>query len=306
MTENALLSKKLIILTGKGGTGKTTLCAVLGLISARKGKKTLLVEVNGREELPGFFGEKKHGYTEKEIDSNLFSLSIDPFSAMEEYLYLRLKFRIIVERIKNNPLYKYLAKATPGLKELATIGKVWYICEREGLKDERHRYDLVILDAPSTGHGIPVLKLPQTAIEAIRVGPVVSEAKKVQSFLSDRNKCSLNLVSIPEEMPVAETIEFYSRAKNELDMSIDCLFINMVLPDLNSFEIKNKDIENAGLIKNVVDYFKHREENQRQYIEKLITVFRRLKIVNVPWLPSTKIGKKGLLELAEAVEEQIQ
>ncbi len=304
MALDSIFTKRLLILTGKGGVGKTTLCAALGIIASRMGKRTLLVEVNAREDIPALFGEKKHGYTERELIPNLFSLSIDPFKAMEEYLYLRLKFRALVERITESALYKYLAKATPGLKELATIGKVWYICERAGLKDKSHRYDLVILDAPSTGHGIPVLKLPETAIEAIKVGPVVSEARKVQTLLSDRKKCSLNLVTIPEEMPVSETIEFYHKAQKELDIGMECLFINMVLPQIGEMNRVNK--ATLDEIKNVLDYFKRRRESQNQYIEKLIAGLKRLEIINIPWIPSTRMGRKELLEIADAIEEELK
>lgn len=305
MTPNSIFTKKLLILTGKGGTGKTTLCSALGLIASRIGKKTLLVEVNAREDIPALFGEKKHGYTERELITNLYSMSIDPFKAMEEYLYLRLKVRMIVKRIMNSALYKYLAKATPGLRELATIGKVWHLCERAVLKDGRPRYDLVILDAPSTGHGIPMLKLPETAIEAIKVGPVVSEARKVQTFLSDRQMCGLNLVSISEEMPVSETTEFYQKAKEELDIGIDCLFINMVLPQAQGINIKNSSgvIQN---IKGVLDYFRMRRNSQEHYIEKLKTEIKRLKTIEVPWIPSTRIGGKELFEIADAIKEQLQ
>ncbi len=305
MTLHSILTKRLLILTGKGGVGKTTLCAALGIIASRKGKRTLLVEVNAREDIPALFGKKKHGYTERELIPNLYSLSIDPFKAMEEYLYLRLKLKILVERIIRSALYKYLAKATPGLKELATIGKVWYLCERAGLKDESRRYDLVILDAPSTGHGIPVLKLPETAIEAIKVGPVVSEARKVQTFLSDRARCSLNLVTIPEEMPVSETIEFYHKAQKELDIGMEHLFINMVLPQPGEMNKRNNATAFQG-IKSVLDYFERRRESQNHYIEKLRAWLKRLEILNIPWIPSTRMGRKELSEIADAIEEELK
>jgi anion-transporting ArsA/GET3 family ATPase len=304
MADNPFLSRRLIILTGKGGTGKTTVTAAIGLLAVKSGRRTLLVEVNAREDIPGLFGKKPHGYQEKELIPDLFSISIDPFKAMEEYLYLRLKMRFVVERIMQSPLYRYLSRATPGLRELATIGKVWHLCERTTTKGGKLKYDLVVLDAPSTGHGIPVLKLPQTAIEAIKIGPVVREAKKVQSFLSDRTKCGLSLVSIPEEMPVAETIEFFQRAKEELDIGMDWLFINMVLPEQDNGSIKNNSASMME-IKKVLDYFKRRQEEQQQYVERLMGGIRRLKSIKIPWLPTRRIGEKEIERIADILKEQI-
>lgn len=303
MPETPLLNRRLLIITGKGGTGKTTLCAALGIISAGMGKRTLIVEVNSREDIPKLFGKERHGYNERELLPNLYSMSIDPYKAMEEYLYLRLKLRAIVERITKSALYRYLSKATPGLKELATVGKVWHLCERAKQKDGRLKYDLVILDAPSTGHGIPILKLPQTAIEAIKVGPVVSEAKKVQSFLSDREKCSLNLITIPEEMPVSETIEFYNRAREELDIGMEALFVNMVLPSFLSVNLER--VEGNSGIQRILQYFKNRKKNQDIYIERLRREIKKLDLIEVPWVPSAGMGRTELKSISEAIKEKV-
>jgi anion-transporting ArsA/GET3 family ATPase len=211
-----LLDRRLVLVTGKGGAGKTTVAVALGLVAARRGKRVVLCEVAGRDRMSRLVPE-------------LTTVSVDPDEAKREWLRYQLKSRTLAGALGASSLFQYLTAAAPGLSELVTMGKLWDLAQIEPRAGGR-AFDLAIVDAPATGHGLAMLRAPSTYASIARVGPVGRHAERIDSFIRDARQTGVLTVALPEEMPVNETIEFERALRRELDMAIDAIVVNAVHP----------------------------------------------------------------------------
>jgi anion-transporting ArsA/GET3 family ATPase len=225
-----LLEKRLVFVTGKGGVGKTTVSACLALIAARAGKRVIVCEVGEQMRLPGAFGHRGEQYAEVEIHEGIHSISIDPEHAMREYLSDQVG-QTMSGLMTRSRIFTYLAAAAPGMKELLTIGKVWDLAQLDQRRTGDTPYDLVIMDAPATGHGLGMLRTPRTFRDVAVVGPISRQAGTIDAFLSDPALTSVVAVAAPEEMPVNETVEFLGALREEMAMEPDAVVVNGVYPE---------------------------------------------------------------------------
>jgi anion-transporting ArsA/GET3 family ATPase len=226
-----LLDKRLVVVMGKGGVGKTTVAATLGLKAAREGKRTIVCEVAEQERLAALFGEDPGGHRERELAPGLFGMSIDPERSKEEWLQYQLRSGTLAGLLGHSRVFQYLTAAAPGLTELVTIGKVWELAQLQRKTAKASTYDLVIVDSPATGHGMAMLRAPRTFSEVARVGPIHRQAGIIHRFLQDPSATGVVIVALPEEMPVNETLDLGERLHDEMDMGIDRIIVNQVLPE---------------------------------------------------------------------------
>ncbi len=192
-----LLERRLHFVVGKGGVGKTTVAAALALALARRGQRTLAVEMDTGGRLPALLGGADI--------PGLRMLSIDGRAALEEYLGLIIPVKRLLATIFSSKVYQYFVAAAPGLKELMTVGKIWYEATRQ--EGARPAWDAIVVDAPATGHSLQYLRMPQAARETFGVGLVQREATRITELLRDARTTAVHLVTLAEEMPVAETLE---------------------------------------------------------------------------------------------------
>jgi anion-transporting ArsA/GET3 family ATPase len=226
-----LLDKRLIFVTGKGGVGKSTIAVSLGLAAAQRGKRTIVCEIASQEQTSRFFKRAEVGFHEVELESNLWSISIDPDESMREYVLLQLKVRAMRDLLFRSRVFTYLTAATPGLKELVTIGKIWELSQLDRKVKKGREYDLVIVDAPATGHGIGFLQTPRTFAGIARVGPIHSQAKELHRFITDHDATGTAIVSLPEEMPVNESATLEQQLREEIGVSVDRVYMNGLYPE---------------------------------------------------------------------------
>jgi anion-transporting ArsA/GET3 family ATPase len=226
----ALLDKRLIVVTGKGGVGKTTVAVALGLAAARAGKRTMVAEVAQQERMSRAFRREGLGYSEAELADNLFGMSIDPERALKEYLGQQVG-GALGSVLFNNRIFEYFAAAAPGVRELATVGKVWELAQPQRRDSSTRPYDLVIMDAPASGNGLALLHSPRTFGDIARVGPIRRRADMIHEFLTDADRTALVAVALPQEMPVNETLEFREKLKDEMGMETQAVVVNSVLPE---------------------------------------------------------------------------
>jgi len=228
----SLFDKRLLFVTGKGGVGKSTVASALGLAAARLGKRTILCEVAQQELTSRLFHRDGIGFEETELVPGLAAISIDPQQAMEEYLRVQIGNRALFKLLFDNRIFQYLADAAPGVRELVTMGKVWELAQLERpWTGAETRYDLVVVDAPATGHGLGLLGAPRTIRDIARVGPIRRQANRIDTFLRDPSATGVVAVALAEEMPVVETLEFDRRLSAEMGLETGAVVVNGLYPE---------------------------------------------------------------------------
>lgn len=233
----ALLDKRLVFVTGKGGVGKSTVSLALALAAARRGRRTVLCEVAQQERTSKLFRREGVGPRETELAPNLAAISIDPQQALDEYLRHQVGSRRLAALLFENRIFQYFAAAAPGVRELVTMGKVWELAQLERpWTSESARYDMVVVDSPATGHGLGLLQVPATIREIARVGPIRRQADRIDRFVRDGRRTGVVAVALAEEMPVTETLELRERLREEMAMEVDAVVVNAVLPERFSAE----------------------------------------------------------------------
>lgn len=220
-----------MIVTGKGGVGKTTVSVALGMRAAAEGKRTIVCEVSAQENASRMFEHTTVGFHEVELEENLWAISIDPDESMREYVLLQLKVRAMRDMLFRSRIFNYLAAATPGLKELVTIGKIWELAQLDRKVKSGRKYDTVIVDAPATGHGVGFLQTPRTFANIARVGPIHSQAQTLDNFITDHENTGVAIVALPEEMPVNETAALEHDLVNEVGVAVDRVYLNGLYPE---------------------------------------------------------------------------
>jgi anion-transporting ArsA/GET3 family ATPase len=220
-----------VFVTGKGGVGKTTVAVALGLRAATEGKRTIVCEVSAQENASRIFEHTEIGFHEVEVAENLWSISIDPDESMREYVLLQLKVRAMRDMLFRSRIFNYLAAATPGLKELVTIGKIWELAQLDRKVKSGRKYDLVIVDAPATGHGIGFLQTPRTFAAIARVGPIHSQAQQLDRLITDQEHTGVAIVALPEEMPVNESAALEHDLREEIGVAVDRVYMNGLYPE---------------------------------------------------------------------------
>ena len=279
----------------------------LGLRAAAEGKRTIVCEVSSQENASRMFEHTEVGFHEVEMEENLWSISIDPDESMREYVLLQLKVRAMRDMLFRSRIFNYLAAATPGLKELVTIGKIWELAQLDRKVKSGRKYDLVIVDAPATGHGIGFLQTPRTFAAIARVGPIHSQAQQLDRLITDREHTGVAIVALPEEMPVNESATLERDLLDDVGVAVDRVYMNGLYPERFSGEEAE---QLAGLAGESDDGLwaaaraglseHNRARSQRAQLARLR---RRVEapVKTLPFLFEPDLGIEGARQLAKRV-----
>ena len=202
------------------------MAAAVGLVAARRGFRTIVAEVAARDDVTRALEATEPGrYDEREIAPGLHHISIDPEAALEEYLRDQLPAPL-AEMLAQSRMFTVFAAATPGMRELLSIGKVWELAQEARRAPGAEPYDLVVLDAPATGHGVAILEAPRTFAGAARVGSVARQGRTIHAMLADPARTGVIAVASPEEMPVNETLALRSALRSRMGLDLARVVVN--------------------------------------------------------------------------------
>ncbi len=300
---SALLKRKLWIVTGKGGVGKTSLAAALGMMAAAEGLKVLLVETHGLTHLADLLEAGKVGYKPEKVRKDLSIIQIQPEEAFQEYVLQQVKFQFIYNSVFNNKYVRHFVEGAPGLTELLTIGKIWALVEEKS-QQKKYHYDLIVVDAPSTGHGLSLLTIAQVVVDAVRIGPLHTKAKAILDLLRNPQKTLVWLATLPEEMPVNEAVEMEAKLESEAKMELGPILLNAVWPEILS-EPSLEEISGAGIKNDMLHTYRHRLEQSRHYAEKLKERFFEKQVLELPLVYREQQPLKIAEALAAAIKQDL-
>ncbi len=242
---NFFKSSKVLIIAGKGGVGRTTVAATIALTASKVMDKVLIVELEGKSNLPNYFNfDNSLKFESQFVRDHLEAQRITPDDSLIEYMYDH-GLKAISKRLVKSGVIDIVSTAVPGIKDILVLGKIKQL-------EMETDYDLIIVDAPATGHTISFLLSAQGLIESARGGPVKIQSQEVLEMLADPKRCQVCLVTLAEETPVTETIEAAFTLEDKIGVKLGPLIVNGIV---NS----NLDTNSLKLLKEMKDKLKQSE-----------------------------------------------
>ena len=224
----SLVARQLLVVSGKGGVGKTTVAAALSTLAADAGRTVLLVSTDGRGDAAILLGKKDAGYREAQLAPGVHGLTADFDSLLTDFVRAASPVRMLADRMLAVPAFRFFTRATPGLPDLLLLGKIREILKRKQSTAKEPKVDLVVLDAPATGHALSLVALPRTLLATVPAGPVRKLAEWLDALLEDPDQAALVVVSEPEDFAERETEELIAGAKEKAGLETALVVVNRV------------------------------------------------------------------------------
>ena len=297
-----LLNREMVFVTGKGGVGKTTVAAALGLKAAREGRRTIVCELDEQARIPALLGSEAGAPGEEvQVAPGLWATTIESHLVMEEWIARILGSRSLTHLLVRSNFFRAFAEAAPGGAELGDIVKTWELADGHRWDRRRKGYDLVIVDGPASGHAIGMLRTPGTFADIARVGPIASQSRKVRAWLGDPATTGYLAVALPGELPVSETLQLGERLQDAIGRRLEAVVVNGVLPDRFTGD-EQAAVEAAaggdGEAPAAVATARARAGAQAEQIERL-RAGTQARVCTLPFLFTPDLGREDLESLAD-------
>jgi anion-transporting ArsA/GET3 family ATPase len=313
-----LTASGVLIVAGKGGVGKTAVTAALAVAASSVGVRTLIVEVEGKGGMPAMFGSAGLTYedavlvhaAEEHADGRhggVTARTITPDDALLDYLASHGLQRISNRLVASGAL-DLVATAVPGIRDILVLGKIKQL-------EQTGEWDLILLDAPAAGHAITFLRSARGLADAVKVGPINTQANDVLELLCDPTRCRVALVTLPEETPVNEVVETAYSLEDEVGVALGPVLVNAVFPDLPGLSTDPEDAAAAAgvtlldgeaeLLRAAAGFRTGRTALQLQQLDRMAEELP-LPQVRLPYLFTSELGRAELDQLAAAVTDGIR
>ncbi len=293
---------RVLIVAGKGGVGKTTVAATIAQMAANAGLRALVVEIEGKSGLGAAFGQGDPlDYEERELAPNLRARTVTPDFALIEYLEDH-GLRRVSKRLSKSGALEVVSSAIPGIKDILVLGKVKAIARDD-------KADVIIVDAPASGHAITFLASARSLLDTVRVGPIVEQAREVNEMLTDGDRCQVVLVTLPEETPVNELVETAYALEDKVGIKLGPIVVNGVYPhlelDVAALDDSGLSAEEAQALHDAADFRLHRQNLQAAQLKRLAEALPLPQLV-LPQLFTSAIDDQGIQALAAAMQLDVE
>lgn len=315
-----MLKRRLIIVGGKGGVGRTTVSCALGLALAQRGRRVLLAHVRAErleQQLSRLLGAERVDEQIRPVSDDLWAVNMNPRAAIREMGLMVLRFRAVYRAVLENRIVRSFLRAVPALDDYSMIGKAWYHTtelDKSGLP----RFDTVVFDGPATGHLISMLRIPQVILDSVPEGPLTADAKKARQLLSDPVETAMLIVTLAEEMPASEAIDLHRAATGELDIAVERLVINQLYPDdfsrepelANAIEAlaarqPDDDADQLRCLVASAETIRRRQAINQEYLAKLEQAIPRPQL-RLPHLFRPNLDRESLQPIVDAIDATLE
>jgi anion-transporting ArsA/GET3 family ATPase len=329
MDLDRFLEPKILIVSGKGGVGKTTVSGALALVAARHGRKVCVAEVDRKGTLPRLFGGSTLSYKPAQMAAGVWGMNIVPDEALAEYLDIQYHMKRIAKVFSSTHFVDFVTATAPGLKDILVLGKIWYLEQGPDSGGSEHDFDTIIVDAPAAGHMLTFLSAPMGLSDAVQVGPVRRQADWIGQMLTDPKRTRVHLVTLAEEMPVTETVETAEALEKKVGIEAGVVFANGIYPSsLGKDDLETLDqiladgdpqelfapAKAAGLsldredLEALTGYARFLEARRGIQAKHLRALRKGVgsPVAELPFLFSAGLSLPGIEKIADSIEERVE
>jgi anion-transporting ArsA/GET3 family ATPase len=294
---------------GKGGVGKSTVSAALGMAYARQGHRVLLSEVAGRDRLSRLLDGADATTEPTAAGDNLFVATIDPEEATEEYLRSQLPVKALADVLVGSKTFRTFSQAAPGLTEMVTIGKIWSYAVQLRREENAPEWDRLVVDCPATGHGIALLETARNVREIAQEGPIHDQAERIREVISHPAATGIAVVARPDELPVSEALEAIKRLETA-GLPVAAAILNAMTPvrfsDGDTSALEAAQQESSGSARHAIETALAeavRAAREAQHAGELEA--GPLPVVRLPLITRGATSPAGLERLAQSIGEAL-
>jgi anion-transporting ArsA/GET3 family ATPase len=308
----SLLDRRLVVVSGKGGVGRTTFAAALARAAARSGRNVLLAQMDSPPRLARLLGARAPiGSEVAAVGDGLWAVNMTPRSALHEYALMVLRYETLYRALFENKAVRGFLAAVPGLDAYAMLGKAWW--HTGETHEGRRRYDLVVLDAPASGHAARMLTIPEAILSAMPKGPLARDAAAMRELLADPTRAAFVIVTLPEDLPARETAQLARELRTSAVMPLGPLVVNgmpaatFAAPALGRL-LQALPGETDGALGTTLAGARLLGERRRD-AERVLAGLRAdpgLPIIELPRLPATDLGPAEIEEVASILLAALQ
>jgi anion-transporting ArsA/GET3 family ATPase len=300
-----LWERRLVVTTGKGGVGKTTVAAAITLAAARAGKRACVAELDGQWRIQRMFGHRARSYEPVPIAPGADAMSLSPVDCLDDFGKRKLRLDAMVRLVLTNRLMTAFVEAVPGLHDLLQLGKLDNMLNEPLPTDTR--YDVIVLDAPATGHGLTLLAAARAMSDLARVGPLYELSHAIERLIDDPARTACVIVTLPEDLPVNETLELVDALGDERPL-LQAVIANQVrapaLPSTPPWPVVEaalsaSPVPEVRALGEMAGLWIARERDQRAALERLERGLGQTPLLRLPQLEPHELRAEDLRALAD-------